>query len=90
MTTKQEMTMKDEELKAYYAKFNDEQYIEELNDFLQARQQYLKNNSSSNCITMLLTFDKIYVSTKSLWENGIISENDFYMLKDELQDVERK
>lgn len=37
--------MKDEELKAYYAKFNDEQYIEELNDFLQARQQYLKNNS---------------------------------------------
>jgi hypothetical protein len=90
MTTKQEMTMKDEELKAYYAKFNDEQYIEELNDFLQARQQYLKNNSSSNCITMLLAFDKIYVSTKSLWTNGIISENDFWMLKDELQDVERK
>ena len=29
MTTKQEMTMKDEELKSYYAKFNDEQYIEE-------------------------------------------------------------
>ena len=59
MTTKQEMTMKDEELKSYYAKFNDEQYIEELNDFLQARQQYLKNNSSSNCITMLLAFDDI-------------------------------
>lgn len=90
MTTKQEMTMKDEELKSYYAKFNDEQYIEELNDFLQARQQYLKNNNSSNCITMLLAFDKIYVSTKSLWTNGIISENDFWMLKDELQDVERK
>ena len=34
MTTKQEMTMKDEELKSYYAKFNDEQYIEELNDFI--------------------------------------------------------
>lgn len=90
MTTKQEMPMKDEELKSYYAKFNDEQYIEELNDFLQARQQYLKNNNSSNCITMLLAFDKIYVSTKSLWTNGIIRENDFWMLKDELQDVERK
>ena len=82
--------MKDEELKAYYAKFNDEQYIEELDNFLQARQQYLKNNSPSNCITMQLAFDKIYVSTKSLWVNGIISENDFWMLKKELQDVERK
>ena len=42
MTIKQEMTMKDEELKSYYAKFNDEQYIEELNDFLQAskKQQF--------------------------------------------------
>lgn len=30
--------MKDEELKSYYAKFNDEQYIEELNDFIHQEQ----------------------------------------------------
>lgn len=41
-------------------------------------------------VTMLLAFDKIYVSTKNLWKNGIISENDFWILKDELQDVDRK
>lgn len=82
--------MRDEELRAYYAKFNDKQYIEELDDFLQARQQYLKCNDSNNCISMQLAFDKIYTSTKSLWVNGIISKNDFWMLKEELQNVERK
>lgn len=34
--------MSDDELREYYKKFDEQQFIDELEDFLTARQEYLK------------------------------------------------
>ena len=81
--------MSDDELREYYKKFDEQQFIDELEDFLTARQKYLKDQIPQKCVEMLMAFDKIYVSTKSLWVYGVINEDDFWRLKEELQDVDR-
>lgn len=81
--------MSDDELREYYKKFDEQQFIDELEDFLTARQKYLKDQTPQKCVEMQMAFDKIYVSTKSLWVYGLINEDDFWRLKEELQDVDR-
>ena len=81
--------MSDDELREYYKKFDEQQFIDELEDFLTTRQEYLKDKTAQKCVEMQMAFDKIYVSTKSLWVYRVISEDDFWRLKGELQDVDR-
>lgn len=82
--------MTDNELVKYYSKFYEkERLIDELQEFLDSRQNFLKDENKDNSIIMRIAFDKIYNSTKHLWSSGQISENDFFMLKSELSDVDR-
>ncbi len=81
--------MSDNELREYYSKFH-AGIQEELEDFLQKRILYLQDPNKSTSVIMKMAYDVIYTSTKHLWVHGRISEAEFWKLKDELSDVERK
>lgn len=82
--------MTDNELIKYYSKFYEkERLVNELQEFLDSRQTFLKDKNKENSIMMRMNFDKIYTSTKHLWSSGQISEREFFMLKDELSNIDR-
>ncbi len=82
--------MTDNELIKYYSKFYEkERLVNELQEFLDSRQTFLKDKNKENSIMMRMAFDKIYNSTKHLWSSGQISESDFFILKDELSNIDR-
>ena len=82
--------MTDNELIKYYSKFYEkERLVNELQEFLNSRQTFLKDKNKENSIMMRMAFDKIYNSTKHLWSSGQISESDFFILKDELSNIDR-
>lgn len=82
--------MTDNELIEYYSKFYEkERLVNELQEFLESRQIFLKSKNKEDSIMMRMAFDKIYNSTKHLWSSGQISESDFFILKDELSNVDR-
>lgn len=82
--------MTDNELVKYYSKFYEkERLVNELQEFLDSRQTFLKDKNKENSIMMRMAFDKIYNSTKHLWSSGQISESDFFILKDELSNIDR-
>lgn len=82
--------MTDNELIKYYSKFYEkERLVNELQEFLDSRQTFLKDRNKENSIMMRMAFDKIYNSTKHLWSSGQISESDFFILKDELSNIDR-
>lgn len=82
--------MTDNKLIKYYSRFYEkERLIDELQEFLDSRQNFLEDENKDNSIIMRIAFDKIYNSTKHLWSSGQIPENDFFMLKNELSNVDR-
>lgn len=82
--------MTDNELIKYYSRFYEKEHlIDELQEFLDSRQNFLEDENKDNSIIMRIAFDKIYNSTKHLLSSGQISENDFFMLKSELSNVDR-
>ena len=82
--------MTDNELIKYYSKFYEkERLVNELQEFLDSRETFLKDKNKENSIMMRMAFDKIYNSTKHLWSSGQISESDFFILKDELSNIDR-
>ena len=82
--------MTDNELIKYYSKFYEkERLVNELQEFLESRQIFLKSKNKEDSIMMRMAFDKIYNSTKHLWSSGQISESDFFILKDELSNIDR-
>ena len=90
--------MTDNELIEYYSKFEEkERLVDELKEFLEKRQEFLKNESintdsdetKDSKIQMYLSFDKIYNSNKVLWYTGQIPESDFWKLKEELSNIDR-
>ncbi len=82
--------MTDNELIEYYSKFYEkERLVNELQEFLESRQIFLKSKNKEDSIMMRMAFDKIYNSTKHLWSSGQISESDFFILKDELSNIDR-
>ena len=83
------MNMTDNELRDFYKNMDYEPIMYDLEEFLDARQNYLKDKSGDNLLVLQIACDKIYTSTKSLWVNRAISENTFWMLKDELMNINR-
>ena len=90
--------MTDNELIEYYSKFEEkERLVDELKEFLEKRQEFLKNEkinadsdeTKNSKIQMYLSFDKIYNSNKVLWYTGQIPESDFWKLKEELSNIDR-
>lgn len=82
--------MTDNELIEYYSKFYEKgRLVNELQEFLESRQIFLKSKNKEDSIMMRMAFDKIYNSTKHLWSSGQISESDFFILKDELSNIDR-
>lgn len=85
------MPMTDNNLIEYYSKFTEkERLTDELKDFLEKRLNFLKDETNENSVLMKMAYDKIYTSTKHLWVSGIIRDEDFWMLKRELSNIDRE
>ncbi len=71
--------MSDKEIREEFKKRNFKDAIyDELDQFLNARTAFLKNNDEK--VNMLIWYEVIYTSLKSIWVAGGISEADFWYL----------
>lgn len=83
--------MTDKELLQFYTKFYEKDRLtKELQEFLDSRQCFLKNETKGNKELMYMAYDKIYTSTKGLMVTRQISEDTFFKLKEELSNIDRE
>lgn len=63
-----------------------EGFNEELQEFLEAKRTYIREPVLANRGDMLMAYQLVYSNLKHLWVNGVISETDFRIAADDLQE----